>query len=240
MAFKEQEETNQESQNEDNFGLPDLEYKPLDQLEENNEQLDTPVETASASSETPEQKVTSESVKTAEDNTYIFEGERKSSAPLIIGIIIALIVALSGFLIYYYVIQPNQEKEKQAQLTAKAEKEKRDKEAAQRLREEEERKIREAEEAAANAKPAVGNIETLTAPTRRYYVVVASAVDVDLLTDYAKKLSAKGVSSKIIPPFGKTKFSRIAISDHDTFAAGQNAADAAKTEYGNDVWVIRY
>ena len=70
--------------------------------------------------------------------------------------------------------------------------------------------------------------------------MVASAVDGDLVMDYAKKLSAKGVSSKIIPPFGKWKFNRISVGDHDSFAAAQSAADAIKPDYGNTVWVIRY
>ena len=102
------------------------------------------------------------------------------------------------------------------------------------------RKRLEAEEALAKADPAEGYMESLTAPTGRYYVVVASAIDADLVMDYAKKLSAKGISTKIIPPFGKTKFSRITISDHDSFAEGQTAADAAKAEYGTAVWVIKY
>ena len=65
-------------------------------------------------------------------------------------------------------------------------------------------------------------------------------IDDDLLMDYAKKLSAKGVSTKIIPPFGTKKFFRLAIGDHDTFALAQTNADAAKADYGGGVWVIKY
>ena len=92
----------------------------------------------------------------------------------------------------------------------------------------------------ANAKPVIGTIETLTAPTRRYYVIVTSDIDDDLLMDYAKKLSEKGVSTKIIPPFGGKNFYRLAIADHDSFASAQTNADAAKSDYGNTVWVLRY
>jgi hypothetical protein len=122
---------------------------------------------------------------------------------------------------------------------AELKKQKAEEERLAKLREEEERKRREAE-AAANAKPAEGTIETLTERTRRYYVVVSSNIDDDLIMDYAKKLSAKGVGTKIIPPFGKTKFYRLAIADHDTFALAQTNADAAKTEYGSALWVIKY
>jgi hypothetical protein len=91
-----------------------------------------------------------------------------------------------------------------------------------------------------NAIPTVGTIETLTDRTRRYYVVISSAVDGDLVMDYAKRLSEKGVSTKIIPPFGKYKFSRLAIGDYDTFASAQTYADAAKADYGGEVWVLRF
>jgi len=93
----------------------------------------------------------------------------------------------------------------------------------------------------AAAKPAEGAIETLSERSGRYYVVVASAIDDDLIMDYAKDLSKKGVSSKIIPPFGKTKFYRIAIDVADTYADAQTNADSKKGgDYGNDVWVVKY
>ena len=68
----------------------------------------------------------------------------------------------------------------------------------------------------------------------------ARPIDDDLLMDYAKKLSAKGVSTKIIPPFGDNKFYRLAIADQDSFALAQSNADAAKADYGAGVWVIKY
>ena len=91
------------------------------------------------------------------------------------------------------------------------------------------------------AKPVAGTIETLSGRSGRYYVVVASSIDGDLIMDYAKKLSAKGATLKIIPPFGKTKFHRLAVSDADTYANAQAAADGMKGgDYGNNVWVVKY
>ena len=92
----------------------------------------------------------------------------------------------------------------------------------------------------ANATPAEGTIETLTERTRRYYVVVASAIDDDLIMDYAKNLSKKGVSSKIIPPFGKVKFFRIAVAEGETYADAQATADGLKAQYGDGAWVVKY
>ncbi len=223
----------------DNFGLPDIDYKPLDRAEE--------ISGAVAQEETlPEPERSSysyqaETPKAEERVPYVPMEEPKSNAPMIIGLIIGLVVVVAGFLIYYYVIKPNAEKEKQELLVKNNELKKQNEEKARlaKLKEEEERKRREAE-AAANAKPAEGTIETLTERTKRYYVVVSSNVDDDLIMDYAKKLSAKGVSTKIIPPFGKVKFYRMAIADHDTFALAQTNADAAKAEYGSTLWVIKY
>ena len=58
--------------------------------------------------------------------------------------------------------------------------------------------------------------------------------------DYAKKLSEKGVSTKIIPPFGGKKFYRLAIADDETVALAQTKADGAKADYGAGVWVLKY
>ena len=94
--------------------------------------------------------------------------------------------------------------------------------------------------ALANAKPAVGTMEVLSERTRRYYVVISSAIDDDLLMDYARKLSQSGINTKLIPPFGETKFFRLAISDFDTYALAQTNADASKDKFGSEIWVVRY
>jgi hypothetical protein len=232
---------NQEPTNDaDNFGLPDIDYKPLDQ---NKEQESTPVEVSSTPpQETPAEPRYSGPTESSNTPTYSYmEEENKSKAPVIIGIAVLVVVLVAGFLIYQYVYKPNQEAKaakeladrRQREADAKARQE-------QEAREAEEARLRQAALDSLNAVPKVGTIETLTDRTRRYYVVVSSAVDADLTMDYAKRLSAKGVSTKIIPPFGKYKFSRLAIGDYDTFASAQTSADAAKAEYGNEVWVLRF
>lgn len=241
MSFKTEDEENKDSNNnEDNFGLPDLDYKPLENLEESSTssqatQLESPLMEEFSSS-----SVASETYQEEKSN-YMPDEEPKSKAPIIISILIGLVVLVAGFLVWKYVIQPSNLKAQQEKIAK--ENERKAQEAAAKLakqREEEERQ-RIAAEAAANAKPAIGVIETLTGPTGRYYVIIASAVDGDLIMDFSKKLSEKGVGSKIIPPFGKWKFTRLAISDHDTFAIAQSAADALKGgEHGETVWVMRY
>ena len=58
--------------------------------------------------------------------------------------------------------------------------------------------------------------------------------------DEAQRMSAKGVSTKIIPPYGKWKFYRLTISDDETFALAQAKADELKAQFGNGLWVMKY
>jgi hypothetical protein len=228
--------------NDDSFGLPDLEYKPLESTQETTsttekeeEKIIEPVAERSSYSETKK-----ETNYTSSYSAYM-EEENKSRTPVIIGVVVALAVVIFGALFYFYVYKPQQaEKERiakeAADIRAREEQALRDKQAL-----EETARQRVADSLAAiPTTPKDGTIETLTDRTRRYYVVVTSAVDGDLVMDYAKKLSAKGISTKIIPPFGKYKFSRLAIGDFDTFANAQASADAAKGDYGGAVWVLKF
>ncbi|SRR5258706_5728849 len=218
----------------DNFGLPDIEYKPLDRQSESPAMSEPVAE--------PEQQRFERSEESGLESTdYSYEDDEPSSkAPVVIGLIIGVVILVAGFLVYKYWYVPKGEKEKQERLAREVEeKRKADEIRLAQEKEEEDRKRLEAE-AAAKAKPAEGTIETLNDRTRRYFVVVTSNIDDDLVMDFAKKLSLKGVSSKIIPPFGKTKFYRLAIADFDTFGAAQSSADASKAEYGSALWVIKY
>lgn len=167
----------------DSFGLPDIDYKPIDRTPEAAAATD-----GGSGTTNPE-----EPVRETPKYTYTPPAEPSSKAPLVIGLLIGIIVLLAAVLIYYYVIKPDRERKEKAKIEA-AEKEKREQEAARLAREKEEaeRKRREAEEAEKNKVPPVGTIETLSARTQRYYVVVASAVDGDLIMDRAKEMSASG------------------------------------------------
>ena len=225
------DDSEKNNQDEDNFGLPDIEYKPLDELNKTSSTSEEPGKTAE----------TNEPISSREDqdNTpaYDEEEEESSKAPMVISLIIGLVILVGGFMLYQYWYKPKQEKARQEQL-AKEKKEADDKAEAERVAKaaEEERLRKEAE----NAKPVVGAIETLGQRTGHYFVIISSSVDGDLAMDRAKKLSAKGVGSKIIPPFGKWKFYRLGIGDFDSFASAQSSADASKAEYGDALWVMKY
>lgn len=225
----------------DNFGLPDIEYQPLDRTAEPEPQP-VAIEQAAAPepivAETPVSKPISSS---SYESSYSYTEATESTSvfPKIAGIIVVILLAL-GATWYFAVYKPQQVAEQKA-LAEKNRKEAEAKEQArlaeeQRLLEEERRRAEEA----ANAKPAEGTITTLSERTKRYYVVAASSIDADLIMDYAKKLSAKGVTCKIIPPYGKVKFSRLTVAEGDTYADTQKIADSMKGEYTDALWVIKY
>jgi cytoskeletal protein RodZ len=238
----------------ENFGLPEVEPTQLSEQAEPQaavQELAEPeaapeaIEPAPAEWEKPAAPVTSETAQPSSDfgrRTYYEQPAPPSRnlVPIIIGIIV-IILGLGGA-VYWFYVKPRQEKEKQ-ELLAKQKKERDDANMREAIAEEE-RKRREAAEAEKlaelNKKPAVGTIDTLTDRTRRYYVVLSSAVDADLIMDYAKKLSAKGISTHVLPPFGNVKFTRLTMGDFDSYANAQAAADSAKAEHGSNLWVIRY
>lgn len=234
-----------ENLNDDSFGLPDLDYKPLESTPQEQpapkaeEKVTEPVAEKPVNTETKKETET-RSNYTQSYSPYM-EEENKSKAPVIIGVVVAVAVVVAGALFYFFVYKPGQDEKERIANEVRLKREREEQELRDRQALEEAARKRAADSLAAlNAQPKEGTIETLTDRTRRYYVVITSAVDGDLVMDYAKKLSAKGVSTKIIPPFGKYKFSRLAIGDFDTFANAQASADAAKSDYGNAVWVLKF
>jgi hypothetical protein len=173
---------------------------------------------------------------------YNDEDEGNSPWPKILGILALLLIIGAG--VWYFVWKRPADA---AAARAKAQQEELARTEASRLEEEraaEQRRIAEEAQRKADsvsiATPPVGTIETLNERTGRYYVVIASAIDGDLLMDYAKKLSAKGVNPKIIPPYGNVKFHRLTVAEGETFATTQQTADGLKSEYNEGAWVIKY
>lgn len=228
------------NQSDDTFGLPEIEYKPLDRNESSSPSGEAPQEPVQEESSLPRYQYEERPVEGKSEYTYVPEEEAAPVWPKVLGILLVIVLALGAawYLIYYRPAQAEKEKLAKAKLEqeqkAKAEQDRLAEE--QRLRDEAER-LRA--DSIANASK-VGVVETLSERTGRYYVVVASAVDDDLLMDYAKKLSGNGVSSKIIPPFAKYKFYRLTIADGDTFASAQEVANSKKSEYGDALWVLKY
>ena len=245
------EENADQNNGDDTFGLPEIEYEPINR--ETPPAAEVPREEPQAESRQPEyteeQPVTHttmerEEVRQNEYSTtyYDDEDEGNSPWPKILGIAaLLLIIGAAGW--YFGWKKPKDD----AAARQKAQQEEQARAEAARVEEEraaEQRRIAEENQrradSLANASPPAGTIETLNERTGRYYVVVASAIDGDLLMDYAKKLSEKGVSPKIIAPYGNVRFHRLTVAEGDTFASTQQIADGLKGEYNEGAWVIKY
>lgn len=233
------EESSQDANNsDDTFGLPEIEYQPLNREETQSTTTETaPEQPTNTRTETQREM---ENQPQNEYNTYYEEENEESPWPKILAITAFLLITAAA--IYYFgFYRPGQlklAKEKAAQEeAAKNAKAQRDADLAEQRRQEDERRKADS---LARLTPAVGMIDTLTERTGRYYVVVASSIDGDLILDYAKKLSPKGVAPKIILPHGKVKFYRLAVADGDTYASTQATADQMKSEYGEGAWVVKY
>ena len=225
---------NNAENSDETFGLPEVEYEPLKRDEAS--QTEGAYETRSSYESEP--PVSREEPQQEYAPPYD-DDEDSSPWPKILGVL--AILALAGWAYWFFgVYQPNKRAEK-----ARQEQEARDAEAARVERERlaEEARLAAEQRAAdslTNLQPKEGSVETLTERTRRYYVVIASAVDGDLIMDHAQKLSAQGVSTKIIPPFGKAKFYRLAVAEGDNYNDTQATADGLKGEYGGAIWVVKY
>lgn len=232
----------------DTFGLPEVDYEPL--------KRDAPPEPEAVAPEsepiTPEPEPLPEGdlqdtpprFEEFEQQKFSdteYEEERPAVWPKVLGILL-LLAAIGAAVWYFGFEQPGKkaaEKAAQDKQEAAAARSRHIADSIASAEAEAARLKAEAEKAAAT--PTTGTIETLSGRTGRYYVVIASSIDGDLIMDYAKKLAAKGTGSKIIPPFGKTKFHRLAVAEGDTYANAQGTADGMKGgDYGDKVWVVKY
>jgi hypothetical protein len=263
MARRKKQNEDQPQENlenaDDTFGLPEIEYEPLkrdtpadeNKIEETPEiqQEPPPFETEEPVSEIKEEEPPKEEF--VEENqfyepsySYSYQEEKPAIWPKVLGVLAILLVA--GVAIWYFALKLPEQRRAEDQLRReRMAAQDADRKKKEEARLEEQRRLQEEQQKAAAATkvatPPAGTIETLSGRSGRYYVVVASSIDGDLIMDYAKKLSAKGVTSRIIPPFGKTKFHRLAVADGDTYANAQATADGMKGgDYGDKIWVIKY
>lgn len=239
------------SSSDENFGLPEIEYEPLDRTEAKSE--DSTAGYSDSVEEQSEERV--EEGQTSEWKPYDAEGTGNSGYtytppppdpvwPKII-IAIVLLLVIGGGVWYFASYAPAKKAEAERVAREVEERNAAERKLAEERRAAEEKRRREEDERnraeeLLSAQPTEGTIEILSERTSRYHVVISSAIDGDLTMDYAKKLSKNGISTKLIPPFGKSKFNRLVIADHDTWAEAQANAESVKGTYGDAVWVIKY
>ena len=262
MARRKKQNVDQPQENpenaDDTFGLPEIEYEPLkrDTPAEEKKTEDIPEvqpEPAPYTAEEPVAQIKQEDQPKEQfpeekqfyqpSYSHSYREEKPAAWPKVLGVLAILLVAGVGIWYFAFKLPEQKRVEEQLQrdrmLAQDADRKKKEEALEEQRRLQEEQQKAAAEKAAAT--PPAGTIETLSGRSGRYYVVVASSIDGDLIMDYAKKLSSKGVTSRIIPPFGKTKFHRLSVADGDTYANAQATADGMKGgDYGDKIWVIKY
>ncbi len=255
----------------DTFGLPEVEYEPIERdasPEEPSEPVDPPVEEPVyeeppyepeppgeepvAAYERRDEDLRSERIyeepRAEEHQEYhsrysYMEENNQPVWPKVVAIV--LLILLAGSAAYYFAYyQPKQKQAEQQERDLREERER-----GLRAERERQAELKRLQDEAAQRRadsvaniPKEGTIEKLSGRTGQYWIVVASAIDDDLLMDFAQKLSKDGKQVRIIPPFGKQgKFHRLAIESRDNYADAQATADGMKGgEFGDQLWVVRY
>lgn len=87
---------------------------------------------------------------------------------------------------------------------------------------------------------AVGQVQTISSATGRFYVVVSSSIDGDLAMDFGNKLAEEGNSVKIIEPYGSIKFYRVSLGDYDSWDSAIAASGSFSSTDGEAAWVLEY
>ncbi len=90
------------------------------------------------------------------------------------------------------------------------------------------------------ATPSVGQIDTITSRTGRYYVIISTSIDDDLAHDYAKKLSKQGVNCTILGSSAKKGYHQLSVADFGTLKEANDKAAELRDTYGKNVWVMKY
>lgn len=211
------------SQQDDDFGLPDVRLNPLSAPSR-------PVETEpvkepeSAKATEPPQRTPPVKPSNAD------EPPPKSRAVLYI--LIPVLVLILGWTAYWMFFSgPTAEEKKQNAENILRKNDKPDQSANSGS---------QPEQTVEPVAPAPGSTQNLSGPTGRFYVIIHSSVDGDLIQDQCQDLNAQGLNCTVIPPFGKWKYHRLAIADFATFDEAQRHADQVKAAYGPGVWAMRY
>ena len=186
-------------------------------------------------------EVTSDDDNGTEGTGYV-PPKPESNAPRIIAALI-ITVLISGAVWYFAFYRPEKAAEEKARQEQLAKDEAAKAAAAKKKAEEERLAAEKAANDAADADEAASKeatFSTISEPTGRYYIVVASFIDVDMASDLGNKLKANGVSSALLAPKGNRKFNRLTLGNYGSFNEAQEEANKLKGEYGDGLWVLKY
>lgn len=233
LYSNEDEELNPQYQNEsedaDDFGLPDIEDSSDDQEHLGDPYSDSTNYDSDADSSDEEYSYKEDEEKSLEDEykPSYYEDEEdqgKSSVGWIIFVIVLVVAALGvgGYFLWdkYYKTEPV------AEIPTVI---------AEPVVEDPEPEIIEEPEPTKQA--GVYDISELTG---NYHVIIASSIDVDLVRDYAIKLAKQGMVCNILAPRGNKMFHRLSVAEYASLNDATIESERLKSTLGDDVWVIRY
>lgn len=85
-----------------------------------------------------------------------------------------------------------------------------------------------------------GEIFEETQPLNKYFLVVASFLDKDLANDYADQLIQSESNVFIIPPASNSKFTRVALGKYETLGEVIDGINDYNDEFGEQIWALKY
>jgi poly-beta-1,6-N-acetyl-D-glucosamine synthase len=83
-------------------------------------------------------------------------------------------------------------------------------------------------------------VATIHEPTGLYYIIIASVINTEYARNNAEALRNKGVQVKIIPSYGTSKYNLITVAEAPTIKEAQSKLEALKSEYGDEIWILKY
>lgn len=212
MEDNERQSYNEEDQ--DDFGLPEVEYRPLDREDE---------------------------IPPAYEQSHYYQTEDeesgKSKGLIIFGIFSLVIIA--GLSIYLFLfggmeqvsswlaeeppatpvyVEPEPEPEPMPEVVEEV-----------------------SPEPEINSLAPYTDVTTISVPTGRSYIVIGSFVDEDLALDFSNKMIEQGIGVKILAPTGRAPLMhRVAVADFSDFSEAMNDLELFRNNYGENTWVLKY
>ncbi len=235
----------------DSFGLPDLDYKPLDEESSEEPVVEPEEDSAVEEEENTEDSYTSSYSEESEEEEqeeekpalrYQME-EESSNAPKIIGGIIGVLV-LAAVIWYFGFYGPQQKKIAEAEKAKQEEldyKKAQDAKAALKKKQEAEAAAAEAAQVANEVEENTdAEVEILSERSGRYYIVLESFIDEDFAKDFGNRIAQEGTPSFLIPPYSKKKMQRVAIGGYDSMEEAESGLNNLPEEYGTGKWILKY
>ncbi|WPP50892.1 SPOR domain-containing protein [Catalinimonas niigatensis] len=85
------------------------------------------------------------------------------------------------------------------------------------------------------------DVTTISEPTGRSYIVIGSFVDEDLALDFSNKMIEQGIGVKILAPTGRAPLMhRVAVADFADFSEAMSDLELFRNNYGENTWVLKY